>query len=106
MQKSDLDLYQNIVVSDNGAESIDHTVSSRPKTAAVAQLRTPHVCQICQSLLRIDPSITTHLSEATYRQLSSPFASRIDDIEATLVSVASHVDADMKLSLACSDEDD
>ena len=90
MDKSDLEIYQNIVVTGEN-ENNDETVSSNNTTLN----NYLQVCQICGIVLRIDPSII-NINEASYRQLSNPFSLR-DDTEAALLG---NVDPDMEISLS------
>ena len=92
MDKSDLDIYQNIVVTGEN-DTNDGTLSSNNNSLN----NYSQICQICGVVLKIDPNIH-NISEANYRQLSNPFSLR-DDIEcATLLG--GNVDTDMEISLS------
>jgi beclin 1 len=99
MDKSDLEVYQNIVVTGGNATTTE-TISSYPYNLA------SKICQICGVVLKIDSNIV-NMNDSLYKQLNTPFAgcgSRIinsgctDDIDATTSSA--NIDADMEISVS------
>jgi hypothetical protein len=91
MDKSDLEIYQNIVVA-NDNDTNEITLSSNNTTLN----NYLQVCQICGVALKIDANIS-NMSETAYRQLSNPFFLK-DDTESGLM--ATNVDPDMEISLS------
>ena len=90
MDKSDLEIYQNIVVTGENDPS-EITLSSNNTTLN----NYLQVCQICGVLLKIDNNIH-NMSDGAYRQLSNPYTIK-DDIENGLLR---NVDADMEISMS------
>lgn len=91
MERSDIDIYQSIVVTGiNGSKTETISSKSRAQSKYASQ-----VCQVCGTVLRIDPNIL-NMNDAVYKQLSSPFSCR-DELETTL---SGNVDPDMELSLS------
>ena len=89
MDKSDLEIYQNIVVAgDNDTNEI--TLSSNNTTLN----NFLQVCQICGVVLKIDTNIS-NISEAACRQLSNPFSSKDESS-----GLPGNVDPDMEISLS------
>lgn len=90
MDRSDIDIYQSIVVTGiNGSKA--EGMSSNPGHANMFS----QVCQVCGVVLRIDPNIQ-NISEIGYKQLSNAFSCR-DESETVL---SGNVDPDMELSLS------
>jgi hypothetical protein len=92
MDKSDLDIYQNIVVTGEN-DTNDGTLSSNNNSLN----NYSQICQICGVVLKIDANIH-NISDANYRQLSNPFSLR-DDIECAAL-LGGNVDPDMDISLS------
>lgn len=90
MDKSDLEIYQNIVVSGEN-DPTEITLSSNNTTLN----NYLQVCQICGVVLKLDNNIN-NISDNAYRQLSHPYSIK-DDIENGLLR---NVDADMEISLS------
>lgn len=90
MDKSDLEIYQNIVVADDNDTS-EITLSSNNTTAN----NFLQICQICGVVLKIDTNIH-NISETAYKQLSNPFSLK-DELDGALLS---NVDNDMDISLS------
>lgn len=90
MDKSDLEIYQNIVVA--GENDTNEITLSSNNTTLNNFLQ---VCQICGVVLKIDTNIND-ISDAAYRQLSTPFSLK-DEIEGGLMT---NGDPDMEISLS------
>ncbi len=90
MDKSDLEIYQNIVVA-NENDTNEITLSSNNTTLN----NFLQICQICGVVLKIDSNIN-NISDTAYRQLSNPFSLK-DDGENGLIT---NVDPDMEISLS------
>lgn len=88
MDKSDIDIYQNIVVTGEN-DTGDGTLSSNNNSLNTYL----QICQICGVVLKIDSNIQ-NISDTNYRQLTNPFR---DDIEAAILG---NVDPDMAISLS------
>ena len=98
MDKSDLEVYQNIYLTDTGASSS----STHPNRSHMHS----QVCQICGVVLKIDPNIV-NMNESVYRRLSNPFSNGRDDlVEAVMPSLLSgaNLDGDMEISVSALDE--
>ena len=94
MDKSDLEAYQNIYLTDTGASSS----TTHPNRSQMHS----QVCQICGVVLKIDPNIV-NMNESVYRRLSNPFSNCRDDlVEAVMPSA--NLDNDMELSVTALDE--
>lgn len=91
MDKSDLEVYQNIYVTDT--PGVSSTNSNRGNMHS-------QVCQICGIVLKIDPNIS-NMNESVYRRLSNPFSNCRDDLE---VPLSGNLDADMEISMSAIDE--
>ena len=99
MDKSDLDIYQNIVLTAGDNDTNDVTLSRATSNnqsagggasggvsggggSVGAGMNCLQTCQICGVVLKIDASLV-NMNEATYRQLSLPFAYR-DELYVTM----------------------
>ena len=88
MNKSDFDIYQNIVVTGNTGVSSSSSNSN--------QNHFSQVCQICGVVLRLDPNII-NINESSYKRLSNPFSSARDKIDTIMPT---NIDPDMELSMS------
>lgn len=100
MEKSDLDSFQDIIVtSDNPDSATIAPLGSSPRST----LYKPVTCQICGVLLKLDNNLL-HMHDNTYRQLSSALngggsncRGLLDDLDTTLNA---NLDAEMEASLS------
>ena len=97
MDKSDLEVYQNIYLTDTGASSS----STHPNRNHVHS----QVCQICGVVLKIDPNIV-NMNDSVYRRLGNPFSNFRDGdlVEAVMPISSANLDGDMEISISALDE--
>ena len=94
MDKSDLEVYQNIYMTDTtGVASFNpNRANSRAQ-----------VCQICGVVLKIDTNIS-NMTESTYRRMSNPFAN-CRDMDLDMAPLSGHLDPDMEISMSAIDSE-
>jgi beclin 1 len=105
MDKSDLDIYQNIVVTGDNSTTTE-TISSYPYNYNLAS----QICQICGVVLKIDAHIL-QMQESLYKQLGTPFSSGSNQTglgssmareidTGAVIATSANLDTDMEISLS------
>jgi hypothetical protein len=84
--------------------TLNQTTTPTAVVSKSSKNQMPPICQICQSLLRIDTSIASHLDETTYHQLTGHFNSRslgldMESIDSQILTAAGNIDKEMSLTL-------
>lgn len=90
MDKSDLEVYQNIVMTGGNVLSTESSMN---------QCLYSQVCQMCGVILKMDTNLY-NMSENQYKQLSQPFLMNRDfELDNTLSTSNTKLDSDMEMSL-------